>query len=218
MSDVVLFQIIQTIFWLLIVVIIVIVFHREIKHLLQSLSSLQVAGATIQLKDRKETLRSYILLAETLIDLVSSNDRIEEIQKLLNPSQIESLGVFALKYTDEMEESEWNEELLKNIAYLLSRAGRYRQSVALYEALLMKRPDHWELLHLKALALMVTRLPEPVEEAHKILLQLVNRYPEIKETRFNYALVLSMLKKEDDAYKEMARAIEDGYLPKGKIR
>lgn len=116
MSDIVLLEIIKTVFWLLVFGASIFVFQKEVKQLLQSLSSFKVAGPTFELKDKKETIRSYILLAETLVDLLSRGDRIDDLQKLLHPSQIEKLGAFGLKYTKEVSESDWSEKLLKNIA------------------------------------------------------------------------------------------------------
>ncbi|MCJ7599881.1 MAG: tetratricopeptide repeat protein [Desulfobulbaceae bacterium] len=211
MSDVVLLQVIQSGFWLIVISTLVFLFRKELKMLLQSLASFEVAGAAFQFSDRKETLRSYALLSDTLIDLLSYGDRIEELRRLLHPSQIESLGAFALKYTAEVEQSEWNEELLKNIAYLLLRFGRYKLSIQLYEALLEKRPDHVELLNLKALALMTSRLPDPIMQAKELFLALTKRYPENAHIRFNYSLALSLSEEAEESSREMRRAIDDGY-------
>ncbi|OIQ84475.1 hypothetical protein GALL_336980 [mine drainage metagenome] len=211
MSDVVLLEIIKTVFWLLVFGATVFLFQSEVKQLIQSLSSFKVAGATFELKDKKETIRSYVLLAETLVDLLSRGDRMDELQKLLHPSQIEKLGTFALKYTKEVSEGDWSEELLKNIAYLLLRFGRYKHSVELYDALLSKRPDHVELLNLKALALMTSRLSKNVKAAEELLSNLVARYPEYVHIRFNLALALSLLERDDDAAQEMTKVIDYGY-------
>lgn len=211
MSDVVVLEIIKTFFWLSVFGTAVFFFRGEVKQLIQSLSSFKVAGATFELKDKQETIRSYVLLAETLVDLLSRGDRIDDLQKLLHPSQIEKLGAFALKYTKEVPEDNWSEELLKNIAYLLLRFGRYKHSVELYDALLSKRPDHVELLNLKALALMTSRLSKNAKVAEELLSNLVNRYPEYAHIRFNFALALSLLEKDDEAAQEMAKVIDYGY-------
>ncbi len=213
MADVVLLQIIQSVFWLLVLGGAIFVFRKEIKMLLRSIGSFEVAGASFHLKDQKETLKSYALLSDILIDLLSREGRIEPMRHLMVPSQIETIGAFALKYTTEVERQEWNEELLKNIAYLLFRFGRYKHAVQIYDALLEKRPDHVELLNLKALALMTSRLAEPVEQATNLLRALTKRYPEFSHLRFNYALALSLSENVEEAYKEMRRAITDGYSP-----
>ncbi|MBV5337613.1 MAG: hypothetical protein J0653_06620, partial [Deltaproteobacteria bacterium] len=191
MSDVVLLEIIKTVFWLMVFGTTLFFFQSEVKQLLQSLSSFKVAGATFELKDKKETIRSYVALAETLVDILSRGERLDELQKLLHPSQIEKLGLFALKYTKEVPAADWSEELLRNIAYLLLRFGRYKHSVELYDSLLSKRPDHVDLLNLKALALMTTRIPKNVKPAEELLSNLVSRYPELVYIRFNWALALS---------------------------
>lgn len=211
MSDVVLLQVIQSGFWLLVISTIVLLFLKELKVLIQSLAHFEVAGAAFQFSDRKETLRSYALLSDTLINLLSHGDRIDELGRLLHPSQIELLGAFALKYTTEVEQSEWNEELLKNVAYLLLRFGRNKLSVQLYDALLKNRPDHIELLNLKALALITSRLPVPIIQAKELLLELTTRYPEQTHIRFNYSLALSLFGELEESSNEMRRAIDDGF-------
>jgi tetratricopeptide (TPR) repeat protein len=211
MNDIVILELIKTIFWLIVLMIVVFVFRREIKLILESMGSFKVAGAAFELKDRKETLQSYILLAETLIDLLSRSDRIRAIQDIVSPSQIEKLGTFALKYTEEVGHGQWNEELLRNIALLLFRFGRYTQSLKLYDALLARRPDHYDLLNLKALALMTTRLEEKVKEAEKILSALVTRYPEMNYIRCNFALTKSLLGDHDEVAMQMQTLIECNY-------
>lgn len=216
MSDVVLLEIIKTGFWLTIISGGVLIFQKEVKKLLQSLGSFKVAGSTFEFKDKQETVHSYSLLAETLIDLLSRADRLDDLQKLISSSQIEKLGVFALKYTNEMPKSSWNEELLRNIAYLLLRFGRYKQSTDLYDALLAGRPDHYDLLNLKALALMTSRMPNNVQVAEEILSGLVARYPEIAVAHFNLSLVKSLLAKDDEAAQEMKRVIQLGFWKENK--
>lgn len=211
MADLVLLQIIQSAFWLSVLGGAVFVFRKELKILLRSLGGFEVAGASFYLKDQKETLESYALLSDILIDLLSKEQRVESMRHLMTPSQIEALGAFALKYTAEVERQDWNEELLKNIAYLLLRFGRYRHAVQIYDALLENRPDHVELINLKALALMTSRLAEPVNEASNLLESLVKRYPEFFHLRFNYALSLSLLGEVEKAYEEMQRVFTDGY-------
>lgn len=211
MNDIVILELIKTIFWLIVLMIVVCVFRREIKLILGSMGSFKVAGAAFELKDRKETLQSYVLLADTLIDLLSRSERIEEIKNIVLPSQVEKLGTFALKYTEEVGDGQWNEELLRNIALLLFRFGRSSQSVKLYDALLARRPDHLDLLNLKAIALMTSRLEEKVKEAERILSALAARYPEEQNVRFNLALSKSLLGDHDEVTKQMQTLIESDY-------
>lgn len=212
MSDVLILEFARTVFWLIALGVVLFLFHGEIKMLLQSLGSFKVAGATFELKDRKETLQSYVLLAETLIDILSRSERIDALQQIVLPNQIEKLGVFAIKYTEEVGNGQWNEELLRNIAYLLLRFGRYSQSVKLYDALLVRRPNHVDLLNLKALALLTSRLDDNVSEARNILLNLVLRYPEVQPVRFNFALAQSLLGDHDEVEKQISKLIELEYF------
>lgn len=212
MNDVVLLQIINSLFWLIIFGSSVWAFRKEIRKLLQSLGSFKVAGSSFEFKDHKETIESYVLLAETLIDLLSRTERIDSIQQVLVPSQVEKLSAFALRYTEEVSRQTWNEEMLRNIAYLLLRFGRFSQAIVLYDALLEERPDHVDLLNLKALAMITSRLPEQVEKAIPILSGLVARYPEYHHVRFNYALARSLASDYDGAIREMETVIRSPYL------
>ncbi|MFW5489925.1 MAG: tetratricopeptide repeat protein [Desulfovibrio sp.] len=211
MGDVVWLQIIQSIFWLLIVIGIIWGFRKELKNLLESLGRVEVAGAAFQFGDKKDTLRSYMLLSGTLVDVLSQTERIEHLAKLLTSVQVEYLGQFALKYTKELPQSEWNEELLKNIAFLLLRFGRYPQAVHICDILLKERPDNLELLNIRGLALMTSRSDGPILQARELFKKLVSRYPELPYIRFNYSLALSLAGDIDMSLREMERVINDGY-------
>ncbi len=121
----------------------------------------------------------------------------------MHPSQIEKLGNFALQYTKEIPEYDWNEELLRNIAHLLLRFSRFQQSIDLCDALLLKRPEDNELSNLKALSLMSSREPNNLKVAKDIFTNIVNRFPEADDSRFNLALTLSLLEDGDEAVKQM---------------
>jgi len=212
MNDVILLQAIHSIFWLVIIIIIFGLFYKEIRKLLQSIGGFKVAGLSFEFKDKTETLQSHILLAETLIDLLSRTERIDALASLMLPTHVEKLSTFAVKYMEDIEQSLWNEELLRNIAYLLLRFGRYGQSVELYDTLLKSRPDHMDLLNLKALALITTRLSKNVDKAVPILMELTERYPEALDIRFNYALAKSLQSEHEVAEKEMTFVINSNYL------
>lgn len=212
MNDVVILQITSSVFWLIIFGVIVWIFRQEVRKLLQSLGGVKVAGSSFEFKDQKETIESYVLLAETLIDILSRSDRIEAMLNILVPSQVERLSAFAIRYTEEVPKESWNEELLRNIAYLLLRFGRYIQSITLYDALLDGRPNHSDLLNLKALAMITSRLPEQVGHALPILSSLVDRYPESSVYRYNYALACSLAAEHQVALKEMEFVIRSPYV------
>ena len=211
MNELIILESIKSVFWLIIFGICIYAFRNEARLFIHSLSGLKIAGATFELRDKKETLRSYILLAEILMDFLSTSDKIEELYKLMHPYQIERLGNFALQYTKEMPEDDWNEALLSNIAHLLMRFNRHEQSINLCNALLVERPNEQVLLNLKGLALMNSRISNNIETAENIFSDLLTRYPEDAVYRFNLALTLSLLKKGDDAIKQMRKVIDDGY-------
>lgn len=192
MNDVVVLQLINSGFWLIIVSGISLVFRNEIKKLLLSMGSFKVAGSSFDFNNRKETIESYVILAETLIDLLSRSNLTEQLATMLDSTTTERLSSFALRYTEETPRENWNEELVKNIAHLLFRQGRFIESIKFYDILLKSRPEHLDLLNLKGLAMITSRLPDLVDKALPIFKNLVERYPEKPHVRFNYALAHSL--------------------------
>ncbi|KUM54271.1 tetratricopeptide repeat protein [Rheinheimera sp. EpRS3] len=208
MNDVVMLQLSSSIFWLIIVGLIIFIFHNEIRALLKSVASLKIAGSSFEFSDKNDTIKCNIILAETLIDMLSRDDKIEHLKSILTAHQIEKIAAFAFKYLEEIDSSKLNEQMLTNIAYLLLRFGRYEQAVKLCDALLKRVPDHRHLLNTKALALITTRLDDKVAEALPILQNLLTRYPETGYIRLNYALANSLLLKHDEAFEHMLQLVK----------
>jgi len=192
-TDLVVVELTKTGLWAGAFTLVVVLFRAEIRSLLSSLAAFNVAGASFTLRDRKQTLESYVLLSETFIELLSKSDQIERLLMLLSPPQLEKLSTFALRYTKELGDGAWNEEMLRNVAVLLFRSGRSQLAVELYDALLVRRPDSPDLLNLRALAQLVTRLPLMVQQAYETLEPLSRRYPENMSVRFNLAAAKSLL-------------------------
>lgn len=211
MCERILIEFIQSGLWPLLVGVVVWFFKDEIKRSVQSLSSFTLAGATFEFRDKAQTIRSHMLLAETFLDVLSKPFSGETLAKLMDPAQAEKLGNFAVKYNQELPIVAQVEEPLAGIALILIRTGRYTQAVDMLDSLLLKRPGHPYLLNLKALALINARLPDTVKEGEKILEQLLIRYPEDSVARFNHALALSLLERDEDAVNEMHRALGAGY-------
>jgi len=125
MNDVVMLQLSSSIFWLIIVGLLIFIFHNEIRALLRSVASLKIAGSSFEFSDKNDTIKCNIILAETLIDMLSRDDKIEHLKSILTAHQIEKIAAFAFKYLEEIDSSKLNEQMLTNIAYLLLRFGRY---------------------------------------------------------------------------------------------
>lgn len=211
MCERILIEFIQSGLWPLLVGVVVWFLKDEIKRSVQSLSSFKLAGATFEFGDKAQTIRSHVLLAETFLDVLSKPFSGESLAKLIDPAQVEKLANFAAKYNQELPIAEQVEEPLAGIALILIRTGRHTQAVDMLDSLLLKRPGHPYLLNLKALALITPRLPDTVKEGEKILDELLIRYPEDSVVRFNRALALSLLERDEDAVNEMRRALDDGY-------
>ncbi|SOD19544.1 tetratricopeptide repeat protein [Nitrosomonas ureae] len=211
MSEIITLKLIESGFWLLLLSVCLLIFHKEVKRVLQSLSNFKLLGATFELRDTKESIKSYILLSETLIDLLSTNTPVESLKDLMSMNQIEKLGNFALQYTKEVSNNNWNEQLLRNITHLLIRFNRIQQAIDLSDILLANRPDFVDVLNLKALALMNSRIPSNMKNAENIFADLVERFPENSIFRFNLGLVKISLENYEDGLKLILRAIDNGH-------
>ena len=203
MTDLMIVELTKAVLWALAFTLVVVLFRHQIASLLQSLGSFNVAGASFTLRDGKKTLQSYILLSETFIEVISSSPNVEHLAMQVAPPQAEKLGNFCLLYTAEIGEAPLNEALLRNVAHLLTRHGRYRLAIQVYDALLARRPDELQLLGLKALAMLVSRLPPMVKDALAILEPLANRYPEDPSVRFNLAAAYSLSGEHDKCVKTL---------------
>jgi tetratricopeptide (TPR) repeat protein len=211
-SDLAMLEIIHDGFWLGLFIAVVLAFRPEIRRLLQSVAGFKVAGAAFEFSDKKETVESYALLADTFIGMLSGYQPIDPLLPFFPPAQAENLGRFALKYTTQVPSEDWNEALLRNIGYVLIYCRRYGQGAELFTKLLARLPNNSDFLNLKALALLNSRVPESISEAEPILRGIVERYPETPLYRFNFALALSLLGRDEEATTEMITTINTGYL------
>ena len=212
MSDLALLEIIHDGFWLVLFTGVLWAFRPEIRRLLQSIAGFKVAGAAFEFSDKKETVESYALLADTFIGMLSGYQPIDPLLPFFPPAQAENIGRFALKYTAQVAPEDWNEALLRNIGYILISCKRYGQGAELFTKLLARLPNNPDFLNLKALALLNSRVTESIVEAEPILRGIVERYPEMVIYRFNFALALSLLGRDEEATAEMITIVRTGYL------
>jgi hypothetical protein len=144
--------------------------------------------------------------------MLSGNQPIDPLLPFFPPAQAENLGRFALKYTTQVAPEDWNESLLRNIGYILIYCRRYGQGADLFTKLLARLPNNPDFLNLKALAMLNSRMPESIMEAEPILRGIVERYPETAMYRFNFAVALSLLGRDEEAAAELITTIKTGYL------
>jgi tetratricopeptide (TPR) repeat protein len=211
MNDVILLQIVSNAFWLILVVVIIGVFHRQLKSLLDSLGSLGIAGTHFEFRDKKETLESYAILSEILLQVLERRDDAEQLALLISDKSAQRLANFTIRYTKEVPKDSQDVDLLLNVALVLGRKGRLREAMQILEARLKKYPDDYDANNQKAVWLFNSGAIDKVRSADKIYDRLVDIYPRSGELRFNRALPKSLLGDYDQALSELKRAIELHY-------
>jgi tetratricopeptide (TPR) repeat protein len=211
MTDVVLLQIIAYIFWFGVALLVVIVFRREIRALVSSLTSFNVAGAHFELHDNKATIESYAMLSEIFVELLSSLEATEKLYPLITDRNAHRLAKFTLQYAAEVPKNEQDAELLKGVGNILGRKGLFNDAIQIYDALLIKTPNDLNVLNLKGLALLNTGIPQELERAKKIYNHLVTLYPRVDMVWFNRSLIHSLLGQYDAALADLEKSIEFEY-------
>lgn len=208
MSDVFWLEIVKDSFLLILFTITICTFKEQIRGALDALGSFKIAGASFTFGNKRATEESYILLAEILVDSLSININVEHLCKALTLPQIEKIGQFAKRYTDLVPKENWNEELLRNIGYLLHLGGRFEQSIELFEQLLKKRPDSYDFLDNKGYALLISGISANVEQAKNIFTKLTIQHPTHPRNYLRLASSLSQLDRHGEAIESIKKMIE----------
>jgi tetratricopeptide (TPR) repeat protein len=208
MTDVVMLEVIKSLFYSAALLGITLAFGKQIRNFLDSIGSLKVAGASFSLGDNRETTESYALLADILIKQLSSIQNINALLQSLTSQDVEQLGKFATKYISAVPKDKWNEEMLRNIGYLLQFSGRCEQSVALFDSLLKIRPDHYDFLDNKGFALLRHGGQAQLVKAEQIFLTLTERDRASPRNHYRLACARSGLKKAALAVESMTAAVE----------
>src|SRR6185436_7727796 len=211
MTDVVLLQILGYIFWFGLALLVVLVFRKEVKALVGSLTSFNVAGAHFELGDNKTTIESYAMLSEIFVELLSSIDAAEQLYPMISDQNARRLAKFTLQYAAEVPKNEQDTELLKGVGHILGRKGLYDEAIKIYDALLKKTPDELNVLNLKGVVLLNTDKPKEIERAKNIYNQLVSMYPRVGMVWFNRSLAQSLLGQYEGALSDLEKLIELEY-------
>ncbi len=207
-SDALYIELVKSGFYICLLIIVVCAFGKQIRELLSSLGDVKFAGTSITLGDRKVTAASYVLLAETFIEVLSLNQNIYKFREILTLPQAEKLAHFALRYSVSVQEEDWNEEMLRNIAFLLHLFERHEQSILLFDRLLKMHPERIDFLDNKAYALLRSGVARNVEESEAIYIALIERFPTNARNYHRLALCKSQLKKHAEALAYMNRFLD----------
>jgi tetratricopeptide (TPR) repeat protein len=208
MNEIVLLQIISSSFWLILVLLIISVFRKQLKAILESLASFEIAGAQFKFSDKKATLESYAILSDVLLDILQTRGWTIQLIPFISDANAQRIADFAIKYTNEVDKDDQNLVLLKNIALILARTGREPAAGKIYDTILEKFPEEMDANILKALWLSTSRVPDNVRSAEQIYDRFVERYPARGALWFDRALNKTQLKKYDQALSDLKRALD----------
>jgi tetratricopeptide (TPR) repeat protein len=208
-NDVVLLAMISNAFWLTIFLVCIGFFRSEIRALLGSLSSVSVAGSHFELGDKKLTFKSYAILSNIFLDLLSNSANCDLVAGLFSEVNAQQLTKFTMKYLLEAPKEETNFILIRNIAYIAAQRGRLQDSLALYNFLIEKAPNDLDLRNNMGIVLLAAN----PSEAKRVYGGLMSENPGVLLYRYNYALTNIALDNFDEGIKDLEHVIQGGYWP-----
>ena len=206
-NDVVILAIISNAFWLIIFLVCVFGFRSEIRSLLSSLSSFNIAGSRFELGGKLQTFKSYSILSNIFLEVLSDRANAEKFVPILSEVNAQELTQFTMKYLLEAPKEEINFPLIRNVAYIAGRRGRLQDSLSLYQFLTEKAPDDIDIINDKA-TLLLSKNPS---EAEKIYKDLMDKNPGIPTFKYNHALANITLDNYDDGIKELELLMREGF-------
>lgn len=206
MDNVVVLSIISNAFWLVIFLGSLIFFRKEIRALLSSLSSVSVAGSHFELGDKSQTLKSYTILSNIFLDLLSNSLNNENFVSVFSEINAQQLTKFTIKYLAEAPKEDINFLLMRNIAYIAGRRANLKDAISLYQLLIEKAPTDWTLRHNMGILLY----DQNPSESRKVFLDLMNENPGVPVYRYNYALCNIELDNFDEGVADLVSVIKAG--------
>ena len=210
-NDVVWLSIANDLFWLAVVGAVTFlcarVFRSEISAVLGSLTSFSVAGTHFDLRDKSLAMKSYSILSNIFLDLLSDSAKREQLVGVFSEVNAQQLSRFTMKYLLEAKD-EINYPLVRNIAYISGRRAGALDALSLYDLLIKNAPNDLYLRHEKGLFLLDLN----PGEAKKLYGELINENPGFLQARYNYAICNIMLDDFDDGFKSLEHAIMGGYI------
>lgn len=210
-NDVVLLAIISNGFWLAIFLVCIGIFNPEIRTLFNSLSSVNIAGGRFELGDRATTLKSYTILSDIFLDIVSNTQNNLKLADLLSEVNAQQLINFTKKYVKEVKKEDLNLMLIRNVAYIANWKGNIWESLSLYEFLLQIAPNDAVLRHDYGYVLLRT---DP-SKAKKVYADLMRDYPGVASHEFYLGIADIDLKDFKSGFTHLKSAIKAGYEEDG---
>jgi tetratricopeptide (TPR) repeat protein len=198
-------------FWLVLILVVFLLFGRELKTILLSLGAFKVMGASFQLRNKRATLESYAILANILVEILSERGTAEEFYTFVSHDSARQLASFARRYIDEVAAEDRNVELVKNVALLAGRKGNYQSAIAICNELLKHEPEDMDILYVKARMLRESGIEENLTAAEGIYDKLMKRHSGHGEYWFSLARAEARLGKFSKSLHSLREAIDLGY-------
>jgi len=207
MDNVVVLAIISNAFWLMIFLGCIIFFRSEIRALLNSLSSVSVAGSHFELGDKSQTLKSYTILSNIFLDLLCNSLNREKFVEVFSEVNAQQLTKFTIKYLKEAPKEDINFLLMRNVAYIAGRKVLFQDALAIYQLLIDKAPTDMYLRNDMGIFLF----DKNPSEAKKVYLDLMNENPGVLLYKYNHALTNITLDNFDEGIADLKSAIKAGH-------
>jgi tetratricopeptide (TPR) repeat protein len=207
MDNVVVLSIITNVFWLTIFLVAILSFRSEIRALLNSLSSVSIAGSHFELGDKNMTLKSFSILSNIFLDLLCATGNADKLVEVFSEVNAQQLFRFTRKYLVEATVEDINFVLIRNIAWIVYRKSSPQDALSLYDLLLEKAPNDQYLQSNRGLVLLESN---PME-AQKVYEKLKTEYPGESLYRYNHALSNMTLGYFNEGVKDIMSVIHDGY-------
>jgi len=203
-----------TAFWGITILIVLILFRNEIKRLISSLGRFNIGSNNFEFNDKKAEIQTYINLSDILIDLLSDSARGSQLKGLIDSKNAQLIKKFVMKYTEEISPKDWNLELLKNCALILSLRQFTNEALVLIEKLKKENPDDLDFLNLKAICYSNRKKGKDLENAEKIYSEIIDKAPYVIQYYLNRAITRSEMKNLDGAIQDLKDVRKMGYIGK----
>jgi tetratricopeptide (TPR) repeat protein len=214
-SDVVLAAIISDIFWLLILLLAVLLFRRELKALFGSLARFEIAGAIVELKDRQSSFEYYSAFTKILTDILSAKESAERFSGFISDSSARELARVIRESAIRVPEDDEQIEIQKNIALIIGNKRHTAEAIRVLDVLLRKAPNDKEMLKSKARFLRDSGTMKNIRKAARIYDDLLKNPQNQSDPGLYYHRAQTRVSLEqpqlDGAFEDLKQAIDLGF-------
>lgn len=201
----------KLLFWIILTFTAIIVFRKEIRTLISSIGSMKIAGNNFEFKNKKEEFQAYANLSDILIDTLSERDAASKFRAVLSLNSVQKLKMFCEKYIREIDKGDWNYELLKNCAVILSLRKYPNDAIFIANKLLEELPEDIDCLNVLAISYSNRKAKGDAEKADEILTAAIQKEPYSTQYYLNRAILYSEMGKIDESFKDLESCRKTGF-------